>query len=109
MHRNILSIITICSALAISQSTLAQSFAATTDVGGILREGIQICGIETQLRRSRNGAEVLHNINFLGPETPSPVQLATIDQLAAALVMPGADICLSQYAYDARQTVTAAN
>ena len=109
MHRVILSIITICAALAVSPSTFAQSFAATNDVGSILREGIQICGIETQLRRSRNGAEVLNNIDALNAGTPSSAKLATIDQLAAALVMPGADICLSQYVYDVRQIAAAAD
>ncbi len=108
MHRNILSILTICSALALSQSVLAQSFASTNDVASILSEGIQICGLETQLRLSQNGAEALYNINALNPEMPSGAKLATIDQLSAALVMPGADICLSQYIHDARQTALAA-
>ena len=108
MHRNILSILTICSTFAISQSTFAQSFASTHDVASILSEGIQLCGLETQLRRSQNGAEALYNINALNTEMPSSAKLATIDQLAAALVMPGADMCLSQYIHDARQTALAA-
>ena len=74
----------------------------------ILSEGIQVCGLETQLRLSQNGAEALYNINALNPEMPSSAKLATIDQLAAALVVPGADICLSQYINNARQIALAA-
>ena len=91
-----------------STATHAQSaFGSSNDVAAILTEGIQICGLETQLRRSRDGAQVLHRIGALGPETPAPTKLATIDQLTAALVMPGADICLSQYINDARETASA--
>ena len=104
MRRLHLSLLTVCGTLMLANVTLAQSFGTSDDVSSILTEGIQACGIEAQLRQSRDGSAALHRVRSLRPEAPSSAKLDTINQLRAALVVPGADICLSQYLTEARET-----
>lgn len=107
MPRPLLSFLPVIGMLLLTNVALAQSFGTSNDVGGILTEGIQACGIEAQLRQSRDGSAALHRVRSLKPEAPSSAKLDTINQLRAALVVPGADICLSQYLNEARETAAA--